>query len=435
MDFDGAQLGSEPVRLQTGRSDLQQFEEAAFHRWYSFVLGFSDQLVGNILDQFAVSADQTVFDPFCGTGTTMIECAKRTIRSVGMDANPFAAFASRVKSRFDLHPETLMRAAARVEERYRDIVTSNRRLTDGPIHSYLLESGMLERGWISKRPLRKALALREAIQRGQDASLVDVFMLALVADLSTNIGNMKFGPQIYRGAAKVDADPMPLFKARVNAMVKDLRGAVGRESYAQPIVIHGDARSLKPTLRKHFNSAIPRIDFVICSPPYPTEHDYTRHTRLELAFMENVSTLDCLRKIKRSMIRSHTKGIYKGDTDEHRVVGITSIENLAKEVERAVKDKESGFEKLYPTVVRSYFGGMKRHFGSLFRLMRSGGRAAYVVGDQAAYLRIPIRTAVLLGEVAESVGFEIDEIKLWRRRWSTGISNYLDENILFLRKP
>jgi DNA methylase len=411
------------------------FEEAAFHRWYSFVLGFSDQLVGKILDTFSVSTDDLVLDPFCGTGTTMVECAKYGIASIGVDANPFAVFAAKAKSSFKLDPDALMRAATRVENRYKDIVSSNRRFKDGSTYLYLDESGMLDRGWISKRPLRKALALREAIQRGLDQPFIDVFMLALVADLPTNIGNMRFGPQIYRGPSKEDVDPLPLFRNRVKAMAEDLRGATGRKSFPTPTVLLGDARSLKPVLRLRYRDEVPNIDYIICSPPYPTEHDYTRHTRLELAFTESVATKACLRGIKRTMIRSHTKGIYKGDEDQLRTKGLSSVEKLATEVEFAILGKESGFEKLYPTVVRSYFGGMKRHFGSLFRLMKAGGKAAYVVGDQAAYLRVPIRTAVLLGETAESVGFKVDEIRLWRRRFATGISDYLDENILFLRKP
>jgi hypothetical protein len=435
MDFEASSLALEPMReAAPGRSNLQQFDEASFHRWYNFVLGFSDQVVGQILETFSVSTSDTILDPFCGTGTTMVECAKYGVTSIGVDANPFAVFAAKAKSSFRLDPDALMRAAARVENRYRDIASSNRRFNEGSTYLYLDESGMLDRGWISKRPLRKALALREAIQRGQDKSFVDVFMLALVADLPTNIGNMKFGPQIYRGPSKEDVDPLPLFRSRVRAMAEDLRGEGGRKSFPKPTVLVGDSRSLKPVLRKRYGDNVPNIDHVICSPPYPTEHDYTRHTRLELAFTESVATIECLRGIKRAMIRSHTKGIYKGDEDQLRTKGLSSVEKLASEVELAIKGKESGFEKLYPTVVRSYFGGMKRHFGSLFRLMRPGGKAAYVVGDQAAYLRVPIRTAVLLGQTAESVGFKVDEIRLWRRRFATGISDYLDENILILTK-
>jgi DNA methylase len=434
MDFETAQLSDVRSVEIPGPSDVQSFQEVAFHRWYNFVLGFSDQFVGQILEKFSVSTDDLVLDPFCGTGTTMVECAKYGVPSIGVDANPFAVFAAKVKCSFKLDPNILMRAASRVEDRYREIVSSNRRLTDGSTYLYLADSGMIDRGWISKKPLRKALALREAIERGQDPILRDAFILALVADLPVNIGNMKFGPQIYRGPPKEDVDPLPLFWNRVQAMVQDLRGEAGRKKFPVPAVIRGDARSLKPALSKHFYNGIPKIDWVICSPPYPTEHDYTRHTRLELAFTGNVSTLKCLRDIKRSMIRSHTKGIYKGDADQLRVGNLDTIEEVARQVEKAIEGKASGFEKLYPTVVRSYFGGMKRHFGSLARLMRPGSKAAYVVGDQAAYLRVPIRTASLLGDVAESAGFKVIEIKLWRRRFSTGIADYLDENILFLEK-
>ena len=434
MDFESAQLPDfEPVARQA-QANVQSFEEASFHRWYNFILGFSDQVVGQIIDTFGVATDELVLDPFAGTGTTLVECAKFGISSIGIDANPFAVFAARTKSNFGLDPDGLTRAAARVEARYKDI-SRNRAFKEGLTYQYLEASGMLARGWISEKPLKKALALRDAIQRGQDQAFVDVFMLALVADLPTNIGNMKFGPQIYCGPIKADVDPLPLFRARVKAMVEDLRQTSNRKSLPKPTVLLGDARGLKPVLGRHYGKKIPRIDYVICSPPYPTEHDYTRHTRLELAFTESVSTLECLRGIKRSMIRSHTKGIYKGDEDQLRTKRLKSVEKLAAEVELAIKGKESGFEKLYPTVVRSYFGGMRRHFASLFRLMESGGKAAYVVGDQAAYLRIPIRTAVLLGETAESVGFQVEEIKLWRRRFATGIGSYLDENILFLSKP
>lgn len=427
------------VQFQTfppGKSDLQQFEEAAFHRWYHFILGFSDQLVGPLLDKLQVTSDHLVLDPFCGTGTTLIECAKRQISSIGVDANPFAVFAARVKTRFDLDPDALTDAMRRVEARYRRIVSTNRRFDREATYTYLDKSGMLSRGWISKRPLRKALALRDAIRRGKDQDFSDAMALALIADLPTNIGNMKFGPQIYRGRIKEDVDPLPLFRSRVLAIAEDLRNySTNNRIYAKPNILVGDARSLKPALRRAYGPVIPELSFVICSPPYPTEHDYTRHTRLELAFTEDVSTLQCLREIKRTMIRSHTKGIYKGDYDAQRAQRLQLVEHAASLIEKAVDGKASGFEKLYPTVVRSYFGGMRRHFGSLFRLMRSGGMAAYVVGDQAAYLRIPIRTAVLLGETAASVGFKVEGVDLWRRRWSTGIKDYLDENILLLSKP
>src|SRR5262249_31387821 len=278
---------------------------------------------------------------------------------------------------------------------------------------YLNESGMLERGWISPKPLQRALALREAIRRGRKPELVDPLMLALVADLAQKIGNMKYGPQIYKGPPKSVVDPLPYFRSRIKSMVEDLSDRNRVSGFSATIIACGDTRYCENMIRNEKS-----IDYIICSPPYPTEHDYTRHMRLELAFTDRVKNVSSLREIKRAMIRSHTKGLYKGDDDSKLASVSAGVEAVAKQVEAAVADKASKVEKFYPWVVREYFGGMRRNFQSIFPFLKSGAKAAYVVGDQATYARIPVHTALLLGELAEHVGFQVQEVRLWRRRWA-----------------
>src|ERR1700677_3180040 len=57
-----------------------------------------------------VQDDQIVLDPFCGTGTTLVESMKRGIVSVGIDASPFSCFVSRVKTNRALSADVLLRA-------------------------------------------------------------------------------------------------------------------------------------------------------------------------------------------------------------------------------------------------------------------------------------------------------------------------------------
>ena len=47
---------------------------------------------------------ETVLDPFCGTGTTLVAARLAGCNATGIEVNPFLCFASRVKSRdsFDL---------------------------------------------------------------------------------------------------------------------------------------------------------------------------------------------------------------------------------------------------------------------------------------------------------------------------------------------
>jgi len=195
-------------------------------------------------------------------------------------------------------------------------------------------------------------------------------------------------------------------------------------------VLLGDSRKCRAVFARR------RVAFsaVICSPPYPAEHDYTRNARLELAFLEAVRDRDTLREIKKGMIRSHTKGIYKHDRDDKYVVSNKTIKALAAELEEAIVGKKYGFARLYPKVVQEYFGGMKRHLLSVLKLLSPGGLCAYVVGDQGSYLGVHVPTAKILAQLAEEAGFEITDIKKWRTRWASTSARGIDENIVLFKK-
>ncbi len=95
--------------------------------------------------------------------------------------------------------------------------------------------------------------------------------------------------------------------------------------------------------------------------------------------------------------------------------------------------KTSGFEKLYHKVTKLYFGGMTRHLEEMKTVLRQGANLAYVVGDQASYLRVMIRTGHLLGEIAESMGYELMDIVQFRTRFSTATKDNLNEEVVILR--
>ena len=98
-------------------------------------------------------------------------------------------------------------------------------------------------------------------------------------------------------------------------------------------------------------------------------------------------------------------------------------------------NKTSGFERLYSKVVQLYFGGMARHLINLKTVLAPGAKLAYVVGDQASYFKIPIKTAELLAEVAENVGYKVEGIDNFRKRYATGTNTWLNEDVLILSYP
>src|SRR5581483_11642632 len=83
-------------------------EDAAAHEWYRFVLSYPPHLVRDYIRRFHLDEGQCVLDPFCGTGTTLVESKKLGISSIGLEANPIAHFASTVKVDWRPSPDGLL---------------------------------------------------------------------------------------------------------------------------------------------------------------------------------------------------------------------------------------------------------------------------------------------------------------------------------------
>jgi hypothetical protein len=244
------------------------------------------------------------------------------------------------------------------------------------------------------------------------------------------ISNLHFGPEIGVGPAKPTAAVVGPWLRAVKSIAADLRHL--HQEAATPAIVHqADARDLVHLLSPG------SIDAVITSPPYPNEKDYTRTTRLESVLLGFIKSKDDLRRLKQSLVRSNTRSVYKSDTDDRLVENHDEIQRIAGAIEqrRIELGKTSGFERLYARVTKLYFGGMLRHLMDLRPVLRPGAHLAYVVGDQASYLRIMIRTGQLLADLAKSVGYEVVGIDLFRTRLATATKEQLREEVVILRWP
>lgn len=211
-------------------------------------------------------------------------------------------------------------------------------------------------------------------------------------------------------------------------MANDLRLLESRTEIPA-IVHHADARHMLDVLEPG------SVDAVITSPPYPNEKDYTRTTRLESVLLGFIKNKADLRALKQGLVRSNTRNVYKADTDDQWIAGHPEIERIAEAIEhrRIELGKTSGFERLYARVTKLYFGGIARHLAALRTILRPGAQLAYVVGDQASYLRVMIPTGTLLADIAQSLSYELVRIDLFRTRLATATRVQLREEVVVLR--
>ena len=416
-------------------------EDRAAYDWYRFVLSYPPHIVRDYVTRFGLTKQHQVLDPFSGTGTTVVECKKLGILSVGTEANPMAQFAGSTKVDWLPDPAGLVAHAEQVAELAMrqlasDRVPENFVLCLENKQSYPLRQlppecePLLLSDSISPIPLHKTLVLLDVLHQNHNQEYASHERLALAKALVFRTSNLRFGPEVGIGPIKPDAPVVSEWLTAVRAIAEDLEELRALPG-AQAIVHKADARELGQVI------AACSIDAVITSPPYPNEKDYTRTTRLEsvlLGFIHNKADLQAL---KRGLLRSNTRGVYKGDDDDLWVAHHEEIQDIAATIEkrRIEMGKTSGFERLYARVTKLYFGGMARHLAELRPLLRPGARLAYVVGDQMSYLRVMIRTGQLLAGIAQELGYEVVGIDLFRTRIATATGEQLREEVVVLRWP
>ena len=400
-------------------------EDSSIHDWYRFVLSFPPHLVQQYLETFCVDQTSFVLDPFCGTGTTNVECKKHGVSSWGIEASPLTHFVSKTKCVWANDTFNFLNTAKQIAlaaARTINSLSKPRTLSEE-------QTSLILKNSICEQPLSSTLVLRDSI-RTANSPFEDYYLLALAKHIVYSYSNLKFGPEVGISRKKKESvDVVEIWLSEIERMETDLEYWKQHSSTFADISL-GDARSIPK------RDYIGKVDCVITSPPYPNEKDYSRTTRLESVILGFINTKDDLRNIKKGFIRSNSKNVYRSDNDAQYISNIGSINKLSNEIEerRLELGKTSGFEKLYASVVKQYFGGMARHLSELKPYLRNGASLAYVVGDQASYFQIPIRTSVLLGEVAESIGgYRVDRVDTFRKRFATATETWLNEDVLVLK--
>jgi hypothetical protein len=455
-------VDNEEVTLEH-KSNVARLDDTDIHDWYRFVFAYSDRVITELADEFGITQDDLILDPFNGTGTTTVAAKKLGIDAIGTDASPASVLAGQCKTNWDVDVDMFCKRAdellATVKPVFDEISSEgNQTLNsfgedavehDVDLSKYdLSEPEKTPKDWLPQKVMEKMLVLRHEVNQLPDDDETDLIRLAMIAILPEEIANIGFGPEPYKVSGPDDKNVHTILSNKLDKMERDLRRVQSAVSEGELVpgdseVLLADARILGKTLTedsklydKHGG-----VDYVITSPPYPAEHDYTRAQRLELVWMGILEDNQDLQKIKKQNLRSNTKNIYVDDDDgeQANIRENESVDAIMSEMEQILEEEDitHGFGQYYPRVVEEYFGGMQRHFEQLYDLMNEGGKGAYVVADQASYWQVEIATGEILAEIAEErVGFEVEGIKHWRSlHATTGKGEQLPEEILVFRKP
>ena len=359
-------------------------KDKAVHRWYLFPHSFSDELVHALINEWGLSSQDNILDPFAGSGTTLLAAKEMGVPSSGYDLSPLAVLASNTK--------TVTFSRQRLETAWR---TLERTLIPG-------STGPMGRDYpelLHKALPEGRLEALDAVATGIEnidcsAPERDFFRLALISVLprfSHAVANGGWLRWLNQGAGAENVGIF--FKDRVAMMLSDV-GAVTPQCAEHWESDIADARVM-PEADEVYSA-------VITSPPYPNRHDYTRIFGIELMFAFH--DWEANRALRYQTIHSHPEARPKRPSE-----GIYRPPEALRGAIRDVRDKR------IQHMLEGYFLDMYLCLREVSRVCRRGAKVAFVVGN-ARYDGAAIHVDEFMAEIGEQAGLTCEEIRAVRWR-------------------
>lgn len=378
------------------------------HRWFRLTAAFSPDLVRRCLTRFTTEGEtRTVLDPFCGTGTTVVESLRNGHNALGVEYNPIYERVARAKATsWDIDTDELREVQHTVISDAWELsfqwneksITEIEEETD----VYFPEIYNRDRWW-DEKTLKELVALREAIDNAdapdRQKELLMVGLLAILVDASNatyNHVSLSFmdEPQGYVNAIDLFDDKMVQIRSDIRVL-GPARGTVD--------VIGGDSTKLTESVDP--NSA----DTIITSPPYPNRYSYIRETRPHLFFLDLVEDAGEVGEMALDSVGG-TWGRATSELEDAYIEPVNSVVEDALEDVEPLLDEQDRPMRNY---VVKYFNKMEKHMQGVEKVLQDGSNMAYTVGN-SELKGVEVRTDEILADMFIEHGY--DDVTIARAR-------------------
>lgn len=416
--------------------NLVHFQNSKYipvQRWFPYREGYSIKLVDTFIKELNVN--KNIFDPFCGSGTTLLASRFNNLDSFGMDINPISVLVSKVENaiyssnEINLFSEII--SEIKKTKRTSEIYHTNFELSEKVFNSEILQVLLQLKNYINN------------IDNEKIRNLVFLAWLAIIEDVSNikkegngiKYKNRKRTPAGYINIKKSEwerhnfpEDKFQFVKDKLirhlNLILNDLKNNYGQINKA-PEIFHGDSLFFD----KYFDS---EIEMSFFSPPYCNCFDYFEIHKVELWLGDFIKDKNEFKKLRNMGFRSNTNALlqkpihYNNETLE-KLISLFDVNKL--------------WHKRIPGVVRGYFDDFNYLLKKLYLRTTKNGYVGIVVGN-SAYTGVIIPTDLIISEIASEIGFNVKNIFITRhlttssqqKKQLENLKEYLRESIILLQK-
>ena len=344
----------------------------------------------------------TVLDPFCGSGTVLLESILSHRNSFGVDSNPLARLISKVKTS-NLDSKLLSKTLENIERNYKIIDTNY--IPDVVNINY----------WYSKDVQIKLASLLQIIKDLSNTHCIDFFLLCFsVCARKVSLADPRVSVPV---RLKVDqySENHP-FRSKTESLIKELDSPNVIKKFVEIAtnnikrtknsnfdnynshsqVIGVDARNITKSTDSETKLSSNSVDLVITSPPYAGAQKYIRASSLNLCWTELASANDLKTINERNIGReSYLAKEYK----TFKPSGLYEADNILSDI----------YEK-YPQrahIASNYLYEMQESLKEVYRVIKNNGHLVLIAANNQICAQ-EFRTQTYLKEICLKAGFKVE---------------------------
>ena len=348
------------------------FKENAYagrHRWLRLTPAYSFRLVNDVLS--GLNPGMVVLDPFCGTGTTGVVTGMLGGQAHLLDINPFLVWLSHVKTR-NYDQNILSDAHLFLDGMKSDFYIPRHHLWEPRIFQ-------IEKWW-THAELQQLKAIRFFLDHTTiHPAAKDLLDIAFcksairVSNAAFNHQSMSFRNMNQMLFLEEDARSLDVFFEEAYTVLSD-----ADDGFSQTVSVRlGDARKMDGFEEK-------MIDVLLTSPPYANRMSYIRELRPYMYWLRFLNHSSDAGELDWNAIGG-TWGIATSRVSNWQPIDSIPLGNNFIDRINEIRFSNHRNSGILANYVEKYFHDMYQHFLSVFPLLRTGGRAIYIVGNSTFY--------------------------------------------------
>jgi len=355
------------------------------HRWFYYQEGYSPELIKKVLKYLNLNGSTHLFDPFAGSGTSLVAAKELGIKATGIEINPFSCHMAISKTQNYSEEEINILENFEVPN-YKPIKKLFEKYELSIIEN-LFEIENFEKIELIKKKI-------ELEKNKKVNSILFTTLLCILQQVSyyKKAGNGLKKKRIYKSV-----DTFEAFKFKLDEIISDIKLNNNKN---KTVIINDNCLNIN-------NHKIDEIDISIFSPPYANCFDYYEVYKIELWIGEFVKSYEELRNLRKAALTSNLNADLKKKTKI-----VTTSKVLIPIIDYLNNTKL--WDNKIPKMLNAYFSEMEQLLVSLFEKTKKGGYCVVVVGN-SSYGGLAVPTDIILAEIGKNLGFTVQEIIVARR--------------------